>query len=147
MTSHASPSLDATFAALADPTRRALLAQLEREDNQSISALAAPFAMSLPAVMKHLDILTDAGLIAREKQGRTVTCSLVAKPMEDAMAWLARYERFWTQQFDRLAAFLENEECSTPEPTHSPSNRASPSKGASKRRHKKSTTRGRTRKS
>ena len=136
------PSLDSTFAALADPTRRALLARLEREDNQSISALAAPFDMSLPAVMKHLDILIDAGLIARAKQGRTVTCSLIAKPMEDAMGWLARYERFWTQQFNRLAAFLENNECSTPVQSQ-----VSRSKGALKRRRKKSTTRGRTPKS
>ncbi|MBL8643980.1 MAG: helix-turn-helix transcriptional regulator [Rhodospirillaceae bacterium] len=102
--------LDATFAALADPTRRALLARLEHKDNQSVSTLAQPFAMSLPAVMKHLDILDDAGLIRRAKVGRTVTCTLVAKPMEDAMAWLARYERFWTQQFDRLAAYLDSEQ-------------------------------------
>jgi DNA-binding transcriptional ArsR family regulator len=136
------PNLDRTFAALADPTRRALLARLEQQDQQSISDLAQPFDMSLPAVMKHLDILDHAGLISRTKQGRTVTCTLVAKPMEDAMAWLARYERFWTQQFDRLAAFLENEEC-----LNKPLNQASRSKENSKRRRKKSLRRGSTRKS
>lgn len=141
------PNLDRTFAALADPTRRALLARLEADDNQSISDLAAPFAMSLPAVMKHLDILTDAGLISRAKHGRTVTCTLVAKPMEDAMAWLARYERFWSQQFDRLAAFLEKEQCSTPQQSQALQNQALRSNGASKRRRKKSSRPGPTRKS
>lgn len=138
------PNLDRTFSALADPTRRALLARLEAKDHQSVSDLAQPFDMSLPAVMKHLDILTDAGLISRAKQGRTVTCTLVAKPMEDAMAWLARYERFWTQQFDRLAAFLEKEQCSTAQAAPNPASR---SNGNSKRRRKKSTKPGPTRRS
>jgi DNA-binding transcriptional ArsR family regulator len=77
--------LDRTFAALADPTRRALLARLEQQDGMSVSELAQPFSMSLPAVMKHLDVLSDAGLIAREKTGRTVACRLTAGPMEQAM--------------------------------------------------------------
>jgi DNA-binding transcriptional ArsR family regulator len=105
---HAHP-LDRTFAALADPTRRALLARLSEQDGVTISELARPFTMSLPAIMKHLDVLTDAGLISRAKTGRTVACRLTAAPMEEATRWLNRYQRFWTEQLDRLAAFLENE--------------------------------------
>lgn len=102
-----SSQLDRTFAALSDPTRRALLARLEGEDAVSVSDLARPFAMSLPAVMKHLDVLSDAGLITRTKAGRTVSCRLNAEPMEEAMGWLARYQRFWTQRLDALEAMLE----------------------------------------
>ncbi len=89
-------ALDRTFAALSDPTRRALLARLGETDGLSISELAEPFPMSLPAVMKHLDVLSDAGLVTRNKIGRTVSCQLKASPMEDAMNWLTRYQRFWT---------------------------------------------------
>jgi len=102
-----SSQLDRTFAALSDPTRRALLARLEGEEGVSVSELARPFAMSLPAVMKHLDVLSDAGLITRTKAGRTVSCRLKADPMEEAMGWLARYQRFWTQRLDALEALLE----------------------------------------
>ncbi len=98
--------LDRTFSALSDPTRRALLARLEGQDTVSVSELAQPFAMSLPAVMKHLDVLSDAGLITRTKTGRTVSCRLNADPMEEAMGWLARYQRFWTQRLDALEAML-----------------------------------------
>ena len=105
------PSLDRTFAALADPTRRAMLARLGQTESLSISDLAEPFAMSLPAIMKHLDVLSDAGLIARAKTGRTVACRLTAAPMEQAMDWLNRYQRFWSEQLDRLAAFLEEDSC------------------------------------
>jgi DNA-binding transcriptional ArsR family regulator len=100
-------TLDRVFAALADPTRRALLERLEREDALSVSDLARPLPISLPAVMKHLDVLEGAGLIARRKQGRTVTCRLTAAPMEDAMGWLVRYQRFWTESLDRLAQRVE----------------------------------------
>jgi DNA-binding transcriptional ArsR family regulator len=99
--------LDRIFAALADPTRRALLARLEREDGLSVSELAKPFPVSLPAIMKHLDVLTDAGLLTRTKAGRTVSCHLSAEPMEEAMGWLARYQRFWTERLDALEALLE----------------------------------------
>lgn len=105
-----SERLSRTFAALGDPTRRAILARLEREDALSVSALAKPFAIKLPAVMKHLDVLDDAGLIARAKQGRVVTVRLAPDPMREAMAWLQRYERFWTRSLDRLAAFAEAQE-------------------------------------
>lgn len=102
--------LDRTFAALADPTRRALLARLQQEDGLSVSALARPLGMSLPGVMKHLSVLSEAGLIRRCKTGRTVACYLQAAPMQEAVAWLERYERFWNGQLDRLAAFVESEE-------------------------------------
>ncbi len=112
--------LNRTFAALADPTRRALLARLAQQDVVSVSALAQPFAISLPAVMKHLDVLAEAGLVTREKSGRTVSCRLAAGPMEDAMQWLAHYERFWSAALDRLAAFVEEDACQ-PSPTPEPS--------------------------
>lgn len=100
--------LDRTFAALVDPTRRAILARLELEPGLSISEIARPLPLKLPAVMKHLDVLSDAGLVARTKRGRTVSVELVAAPMEEAMAWLGRYERFWSASLDRLAGFVEN---------------------------------------
>src|SRR5207244_12067302 len=87
--------LSRTFAALVDPTRRAILTRLEREGGASVSALAQPFAIKLPAVMKHLDVLYDAGLITRSKTGRTVTVELRHEPMREAMEWLRRYEHFW----------------------------------------------------
>jgi DNA-binding transcriptional ArsR family regulator len=102
--------LDRTFAALVDPTRRAILARLERKDGASVSELAEPFAIKLPAVMKHLDVLDDAGLITRSKTGRTVTVRLQPRPMRDAMEWLRRYERFWSGSLDRLATYAENKE-------------------------------------
>jgi DNA-binding transcriptional ArsR family regulator len=133
-----SPVLDRTFAALADPTRRALLARLDEQGGVSISDLARPFPVSLPAIMKHLDVLSDAGLVTRKKVGRTVTCQLKAEPMEQAMNWLAKYERYWTEQLDRLAAFVENDSW--------PPSPASPSSAVSKRRPKKSTKPGPSRK-
>jgi len=101
--------LDRTFFALVDPTRRAILAQLQRS-SASVGQLAEPFAIKLPAVMKHLDVLADAGLISRKKSGRTVTVRLRALPLRQAMAWLSRYERFWSGSLDRLAAYAEREE-------------------------------------
>src|SRR5215475_5788327 len=92
-----SERLSRTFAALVDPTRRAILARLEREGGVSVSALAQPFAIKLPAVMKHLDVLDHAGLITRSKVGRTVTVELRHEPMREAMVWLRRYERFWSK--------------------------------------------------
>lgn len=138
MVNYQSPVLDRTFAALADPTRRALLARLDEENGLSVSELARPFPVSLPAIMKHLDVLSDAGLIARTKTGRTVECRLSPAPMEQAMNWLARYERYWTQQLDQLAAFLEEDESWQAGP-------ASPSSAASKRRRRKSSKPGRGR--
>src|SRR5258707_1180165 len=100
MVNYQPSTLDRTFAALADPTRRAILARLGDAESVSVSELARPFSVSLPAIMKHLDVLSDAGLIARHKTGRTVACRLNATPMEPATAWLNRYERFWSAQLD-----------------------------------------------
>jgi DNA-binding transcriptional ArsR family regulator len=102
--------LGRTFAALVDPTRRAILTRLQREDTVTISELARPFAIKLPAVMKHLDVLDEAGLITRSKSGRTVTVRLSPEPMRDAMVWLRRYERFWSGSLDRLTAYVEAKE-------------------------------------
>src|SRR3954447_15255352 len=150
MVKHQDAALDRTFAALSDPTRRALLARLGDRDGISVSELAQPFAMSLPAIMKHLDVLSDAGLIARAKTGRTVACRLTARPMEQAMDWLNRYQRFWSENLDRLANFVEKDEWppnqALPATAVSSPSRASPSNAASMPRRRKSTLRGRTRK-
>ena len=110
MAKYQGSQLDRTFAALVDPTRRAILARLEQEDSVSIGELARPFAIKLPAVMKHLDVLGTAGLIVRSKKGRTVAVRLAPEPMAEAMDWLRRYERFWSASLDRLAAYAEAEE-------------------------------------
>ena len=102
--------LSRTFAALVDPTRRAILARLEREDAATISELAGRFEIKLPAVMKHLAVLDEAGLITRSKSGRTVTVRLRAEPMKAAIGWLQRYERFWSVSLDRLATYAQTEE-------------------------------------
>jgi DNA-binding transcriptional ArsR family regulator len=149
MVKYQDASLDRTFAALADPTRRALLARLQGRDTLSISELARPLDMSLPAVMKHLDVLGDAGLIAREKTGRVVACRLTAKPMEQAMEWLNRYQRFWSDNLDRLATFVEEDTSwpnHQPQPALTPA-QASRSRGGSAPGRKQSTRRGPTRKS
>jgi DNA-binding transcriptional ArsR family regulator len=148
MVKHQDATLDHTFAALSDPTRRALLARLGERESLSVSELAQPFAMSLPAIMKHLDVLSDAGLIAREKTGRTVACRLTARPMEQAMNWLNAYAQFWSDNLDRLAAFVEDDPWSTnPQPTPAlPRAQASPSRGVSARGRRKSTPRGPIRK-
>jgi DNA-binding transcriptional ArsR family regulator len=146
MVKYHSVTLDRTFAALSDSTRRALIVRLCERQSFSVSELARPFSMSLPAVMKHLDVLSDAGLITRSKTGRTVSCRLKAAPMENAMNWLTRYQRFWSEQLDRLAAFVEKDSCpraQAPAPTPS---RASPSNVVSMRRRKKSTAPGPSRK-
>jgi DNA-binding transcriptional ArsR family regulator len=142
MVYYSRPNLDRTFAALADPTRRALLARLSEKEDLSVSELAKPFSMSLPAIMKHLDVLSDAGLVGREKNGRIVSCRLRAEPMRDANDWLNRYQKFWTERFDRLAAFLEEDKWPP-----SQRNPASPSSAGSTRRRRKSSRRGPTRKS
>jgi DNA-binding transcriptional ArsR family regulator len=102
--------LGRTFAALADPTRRAIIEQLVRRESASVGELAQPFTIKLPAVMKHLDVLAAAGLITRSKAGRTVTVKLRAEPVQEAMQWLGRHERFWAGSLDRLAAHAEHEE-------------------------------------
>ena len=101
--------IDRTFAALADPTRRHLLLRLKDEPGLSVSELARPLSLKLPGMMKHLDVLSDAGLITRAKTGRTVSVNLSVGPMRDAMEWLKRYESLWTVSLDRLVAFVEED--------------------------------------
>ena len=148
MVKYIDQALDRTFAALADPTRRALLARLSGRASLSVSELAQPFAMSLPAIMKHLDVLSDAGLVAREKTGRVVACRLTATPMRQAMDWLGRYQRFWSESLDRLAAFVEEDQWPANQSPNLPSSpdQVSPSNAASTLRRKKSTRRGPSRK-
>jgi DNA-binding transcriptional ArsR family regulator len=99
--------MDGTFWALADPTRRAVLQRLMKEPGLSVSELAKPLSLKLPGMTKHLDVLSDAGLITRTKTGRTVAVNLSPAPMREAMAWLSQYESFWTVSLDRLVAFVE----------------------------------------
>jgi DNA-binding transcriptional ArsR family regulator len=110
MVKYTDPDLNRTFAALVDQTRRTILTRLGREDGVSVTELARPFPITLPGIMKHLDVLEDAGLITRSKEGRTVTVRLRPDPMKDALDWLRRYERFWSRRLDRLAAYAEREE-------------------------------------
>jgi len=98
--------LSTTFAALSDPTRRAILARLAAGE-RSVGELAAPFAMSLPAVSKHLKVLERAGLIARSRNAQWRPCRLAAAPLKDAAEWLERYRRFWEDSFDRLDEYLK----------------------------------------
>jgi DNA-binding transcriptional ArsR family regulator len=98
-------ALDATFAALSDPTRRSILARLARGES-CVTELAEPYDMSLPAISKHLRVLEDAGLLKREKDGRVHHCHLNARPMKQASHWIARYARFWEGQFDSLEKYL-----------------------------------------
>jgi DNA-binding transcriptional ArsR family regulator len=145
MVNYRTEPLDRVFAALADPTRRALLARLGEADEVSVSELARPFPVSLPAIMKHLDVLSDAGLITRSKTGRTVACRLRATPMVQAMDWLNHYQRFWSEQLDRLAAFVE-EPC-PPTPVSPSASPASPSNAGSTPPRRKSSAPGPIRKS
>lgn len=101
-------ALSTTFAALADPTRRAILARLANGE-ASVTELAKPFDMSLPAVSKHLKVLENAGLIARGREAQWRPCRLDAAPMREASEWLERYAKFWADRLDRLAAFVESE--------------------------------------
>jgi len=94
-----------TFAALADPTRRAILARLATGE-ASVTELAEPFAMSMPAVSKHLKVLERAGLIARGREAQWRPCRLDAAPLKDVAGWIEHYRRFWDQSFDRLDAYL-----------------------------------------
>lgn len=98
--------LSKTFAALADPTRRAILHRL-MEGERSVKELAEPFAMSLPAITKHLKVLEKAGLIKRGREAQWRPCRLDAGPLKEIHDWVAHYRRFWEQSFDRLEAYLK----------------------------------------
>lgn len=99
--------LDATFAALADPTRRAILARLAADGEASVLELAKPFAMSQPAISKHLKVLERAGLISRGRDAQRRPCRLEAKALAEANGWLEGYRRFWERSFERLDSLLE----------------------------------------
>ncbi|MFL5761192.1 MAG: ArsR/SmtB family transcription factor [Thermomicrobiales bacterium] len=98
--------LSTTFSALADPTRRAILARLSTGE-ATVSELAEPFAMSLPAISKHLKVLERAGLIARGREAQWRPCRLEAGPLKEATAWLEGYRGFWEESFDRLDEYLD----------------------------------------
>jgi len=98
--------LSTTFSALADPTRRAILARLAAGE-ASVTELAEPFAMSLPAVSKHLKVLERAGLISRSRTAQWRPCRLAPEPLKDAAGWIDEYRRFWDESLDRLAEFLD----------------------------------------
>ena len=103
---NSSDHLSSTFAALADPTRRAILARLAAGE-ASVTELAEPFTMSLPAVSKHLKVLERAGLITRGREAQWRPCRIEAGPLRDAVDWLEHYRRFWDQSLDRLEDYLD----------------------------------------
>jgi DNA-binding transcriptional ArsR family regulator len=98
-------ALDRTFAALADPTRRAILARLASGET-SVNELAAPFDISLPAISRHLKVLEQAGLISRSRDAQWRPCRLEAGPLKEVAGWVERYRRFWDESFDRMDAYL-----------------------------------------
>jgi len=98
--------LSETFGALADPTRRAILARLASGE-ASVTELASPFAMSMPAISKHLKVLERAGLIARGREAQWRPCRLQAAPLQDVAGWVDHYRRFWEESFDRLDDYLQ----------------------------------------
>ena len=108
MVKYQTDTLSTTFQALADPTRRAILARLSTGE-ASVGELAEPFAMSLPAVSKHLTVLEGAGLILRERQGRVRRCQVQAAPLRAASEWIDAYRRFWDDRFDALARYLDDQ--------------------------------------
>jgi DNA-binding transcriptional ArsR family regulator len=106
MVEYRSKVLDRTFGALADPTRRRILAQLAKGE-ECVTELARPHAMSLAAVSKHLMVLEKAGLVKRRRDGRVHSLALEARPMEEAQAWLERYRKFWTGNLDQFEKYLD----------------------------------------
>ena len=102
-----SNQLDSTFAALADPTRRAILARLA-EGDASVGELARPFDISAPAISRHLKVLETAGLIARRKEAQWRRCRLQARPLKEAADWVEQYRRFWEGQLDQLERYLRD---------------------------------------
>ena len=111
--------LSATFAALADPTRRAILARLASGE-ASVTELAAPFEMSMPAISKHLKVLERAGLIARGREAQWRPCRLEASPLKNAAGWLDYYRRFWDESLDRLEDYLHELQINEKKPNVKP---------------------------
>src|SRR2546428_8697245 len=144
MVKYSDDELDTVFAALSDRTRRRVLQSLA-EGDWPVSELAHAHQMSLPGFLKHLRVLEDAGLIARTKEGRVVSCELSAAPMKEAAVWMSRYEKFWTEKLDSLARYLyhqeETQSWNKPEPSK---NRRLPSTGTTPSHRKKSGGRGPT---
>ncbi|MCI0446920.1 metalloregulator ArsR/SmtB family transcription factor [bacterium] len=145
MVKYSESALDTTFSALADPIRREILGRLT-QGAASVSELARPFSISMPAVMKHLSYLEKAGLVAGEKKGRVHKFQLVAAPMQDAAEWIAGYKRFWEKQFESLAKYLDSQskEESSSWKQRQDKRQRSRSSATSTRQEKKSTKRGRT---
>lgn len=106
MVKHEVNRLDLTFAALADPTRRSILANLA-DGERCVTDLAKPHRMSLPAISKHLRVLEKAGLVRRQRQGRVHRLAIEARPMQEAQQWIAEYRRFWEASLDRLDNYLQ----------------------------------------
>ncbi len=109
MVEHSQHGLDATFAALADPTRRAILARLATGD-RTVSELAEPFDMSLAAVSKHVGVLVKSDLVLQRKQGRERRCHLNSKALRDAHGWIEFYRRFWEDSLESLARYVESQD-------------------------------------
>ena len=106
----AAERLDMTFAALADPTRRAILGRLISGEEVSVTELAAPFEMSLPAVSKHLKVLERAGLIVRSREAQFRPCRIDADALKEAFEWVERYRQVWEERFDRLDEYLQEQQ-------------------------------------
>jgi DNA-binding transcriptional ArsR family regulator len=146
MVKYSDDELDTLFAALSDRTRRHVLQSLAEGDRQ-VTELANAHDMSLPGFMKHLRVLQDAGLIARTKEGRVVSCELSAAPMQAASEWMSHYEKFWTDKLDSLARYLyQQEELKTWNKQDSGKSPGSTSAAATPSRRKRSGGRGPTRK-
>jgi DNA-binding transcriptional ArsR family regulator len=144
-------ALNAVFAALADPTRRKVLQDLE-QGNLSVGELAQPHGMSLPGFMKHLRVLECAGLVTRAKDGRVVNLAISPEPMQEAAMWLSRYEKFWSARLDALGRYLYRQEELNPpwkeaqRKANRKENSPSTSPATTPSRPKKSGARGPTRK-
>jgi DNA-binding transcriptional ArsR family regulator len=141
MVKYSQAALDATFGALADPTRRAILARLAQGET-SVSELAQPFRMSLAAVTKHLRVLDRAGLLEHHKDGRVRRCRLHPQPLKNAAEWIAFYQRFWEDQFDALEEFIADMQKEDPSWRPQPRPKPSSSHEPSPPRGKKSSKRG-----
>jgi DNA-binding transcriptional ArsR family regulator len=146
MVKYLDEQLDGIFSALADRTRRKVLASLE-SGSRPVTELASAHDMSLPGFMKHLRVLEQAGLLERTKEGRVVRCTLQPEPMKEAASWIAHYEKFWTEKLDSLARYLyQQEELQTWKKPASWTSPPSRSRVTTPRRRKGSGARGPTRK-
>jgi len=146
MVKYSDDALDTVFAALSDRTRRHVLQSLAQGERQ-VTELANQHEMSLPGFMKHLRVLEDAGLIARSKEGRVVSCELSAQPMQAASTWMSHYEKFWSEKLDSLARYLyQQEELQTWKFLGSPKSPSPRSTATTQSRRTRSGGRGPTRK-